>query len=142
MFNCNIKRLISVLKQTDVFVPNESEINKIKNRLNMNNTFNKWILNNGTSYILEKKGSDGVKVWTSRESFYIPSYKVKSIDTSGAGDSFAGGLIYCLINNYSIKEAAAFSSACGAITTTFEGPHGVFTIDDITELMQNREEIL
>ncbi|MDD4570458.1 MAG: carbohydrate kinase family protein [Tepidanaerobacteraceae bacterium] len=135
------KMLTSILKRTDVLVPNKSELAKIRNMLNMDDNFNKWAFKNGIAFILEKQGSNGVKVWTQEDNFYIPSYKVNSIDTSGAGDSFAGGLIYCLINGCKIKQAVDFSSACGAITTTFKGPHGIFDITTVKQLMQNRKEI-
>ena len=42
----------------------------------------------------------------------------KVIDTTGAGDLYAGGFIHGLINNYSLKECGEIGSICaGQIIT-------------------------
>jgi len=128
--------LSEILRRTDIMVPNESELTKIRINLGINDDFKHWAFKNGITHILEKQGSNGVNIWTPSDSFHVPSYRVNSIDTSGAGDSFAGGLIHCLMKNYDIKEAVDFASACGAITTTFKGPHGFFNSYDVKQLMK------
>ena len=44
--------------------------------------------------------------------------KGKVIDTTGAGDMYAGGFIHGLINNYSLKKCGEIGSICaGQIIT-------------------------
>jgi sugar/nucleoside kinase (ribokinase family) len=44
--------------------------------------------------------------------------KGKVIDTTGAGDIYAGGFIHGLINNYSLKKCGEIGSICaGQIIT-------------------------
>lgn len=127
--------LVSILKRADILVPNEVELVKMQNRIKMGKDFTKGAFDNKVITIV-KMGSRGVRVFAQSKEIFIPSFKVKSIDTTGAGDSFAGGLIYSLINNYEVTEAVQFASACGAITTTFSGPHGKFDISDIKQLIR------
>lgn len=59
-----------------------------------------------------------------------PAFDVKTIDTTGAGDSFWGAMLYQIISNkkdislYSneeIRELVRFSNAAGSLTTTAKG---------------------
>ena len=131
--------ILDVLKRTYILTPNKVELNILKNSANTSMDFKKWTFENGVSFIIEKLGSEGTNIWSQNSNFYVPAYKVNVTDTTGAGDSFAGGLIYAHINNFEILEAVKFASACGAFTTTFTGPHGTFDINDIKQLIEKGE---
>lgn len=45
------------------------------------------------------------------------------VDNYGAGDSFAAGLAYGLVQENSVEDALALASACGAAATTGPGVH-------------------
>lgn len=47
---------------------------------------------------------------------FIPSREVRAIETTGAGDSFIGGVGYALMEGMSLTEACAFATACSAVT--------------------------
>lgn len=50
-------------------------------------------------------------------------FNVKAIDTTGAGDAFAGGFIHAyFIRNMGRKESMEFASACAALCCTRLGP--------------------
>ncbi|NPV42599.1 MAG: carbohydrate kinase family protein [Firmicutes bacterium] len=136
----NKDMLTSVLKRADVLVPNTVESERIKTKLGFKKDLPFWALENGITLILEKMGDKGVKVWTKDAYHIIPPYKVKSVDTTGAGDSFAGALIYGLIRNFSLEDAVHFASACGALATTLAGPHGDFGLDEVMQVMEKRKE--
>ncbi len=61
-------------------------------------------------------GKDGALVCDGEECRHIPPKKVKAVESTGAGDSFIGGLCYGLMNDMDIFEAARFASCCGAKT--------------------------
>lgn len=48
----------------------------------------------------------------------IPSMKVNTVDSSGAGDIFHGSLLYFMLMNYSLEDSIKLSNICGALATT------------------------
>lgn len=52
---------------------------------------------------------------------HVPSFKVKVVDTTAAGDAFAAGLAVALVEGKRASEALRFASAVGALTTTRYG---------------------
>ncbi|KAK8981225.1 hypothetical protein V6N11_059903 [Hibiscus sabdariffa] len=58
----------------------------------------------------------------------VKGFQVKTVDTTGAGDSFVGSFLLAVANDPNIfddekklQEALLFSNACGAISTTQKG---------------------
>ena len=56
-----------------------------------------------------------------KESFYIPSRKVKAIDTTGAGDTYLGAFVTALSQGKNSKEAMEFATLASSITVTRKG---------------------
>ncbi len=67
--------------------------------------------NKGVKEVVITLGSRGAYVSDGERRTMIDSYKVNAIDTSGAGDSFNGGLAYALDKGYDIFESARFGNA-------------------------------
>jgi len=61
-----------------------------------------------------KLGAEGSLVHINGETTVIPAVKAHCKDTTGAGDIFAAGFLYGLINDYPIAEAGALASKLGA----------------------------
>lgn len=61
-------------------------------------------------------GKDGSVVSTNGHTKFIPSKKVQAIETTGAGDSFIGGIAYALIKGMDLMEACRFATCCSAVT--------------------------
>ena len=49
---------------------------------------------------------------------YSGPYRVKVVDTTGAGDGFMGGVIYGVLKGWEAERTASFSNAAGALTTS------------------------
>lgn len=83
--------------------------------------------------VIYTKGKDGAMILTKEKSFKHSGYAVKVEDTTGAGDSFIGSLIYILVSNEVKKEQLVpfilenhhtlleFANAGAALTTTGKG---------------------
>jgi fructokinase len=56
----------------------------------------KEFFDKGIKVILYSMGKDGAMILTKNYSIKVPSLKVKAVDTTGAGDSIIGALLYCL----------------------------------------------
>lgn len=55
------------------------------------------------------------------EIIYVPSHKVETLDTTGAGDSYIGALCACLAEDSAIDQALEFATKVAAITVTRKG---------------------
>ncbi|KAL8122508.1 fructokinase-2-like [Apium graveolens] len=78
--------------------------------------------------LLVTLGEKGCNYYTQTFHGHIAGFHVKTIDTTGAGDSFIGSLLCKLVKDASIlkdeaklKEVLKYACACGAITTTKKG---------------------
>ena len=78
----------------------------------------KEIFKNNIIITLESKGALYEKDGKIR---VMPSLKVKSIDSTGAGDFFHGAFTYALANNYEIDNAIKISNITGALSVTKVG---------------------
>ena len=127
--------LRELLMGLDWLVPNSEELTMIQKKIGVGGNFVDWFFTQGGKGVAVKKGSSGVDIFTPADSVSVKGFPVNAQDTTGAGDSFVGGFIHGLVNGYSLREAAKFANACGAFTTTIKGPNGVFSLDDINNLI-------
>lgn len=93
----------------------------------------KRLLSSGVKLVLVTDGSKGAKLFTDGAACACGGYKVKAIDTTGAGDSFFGAFIACLMHRGATRENITslgvselekmldFACKCGAYTTTGYG---------------------
>ncbi|MDJ0498040.1 MAG: 5-dehydro-2-deoxygluconokinase [Acidimicrobiia bacterium] len=73
-----------------------------------------------TTLIL-KRGGRGSEVITTTERFMVPGFPVGVVNTVGAGDSFASGLITSRLRGEDWYDSCRIGNACGAITVTRHG---------------------
>ena len=66
-------------------------------------------------------GSDGALVCENGECEKIPSFKVKAVDTTAAGDTFCGALCVALSEGKPVKEAVLFANKAASISVTRMG---------------------
>lgn len=76
----------------------------------------------GVKNAIVKCGKRGCYILNEEGGFYVPPVQgVKSVDTTGAGDSFAGGFIYGLSEGWDLKKCAEFANQCGAKAVSMVG---------------------
>ena len=69
----------------------------------------------GASDVVIKLGAEGCAVFTGEGETRFPGFPVEAVDTTGAGDCFAGGFLAALAEGRSYAEAARFANAVGAL---------------------------
>ncbi|HIW83278.1 MAG TPA: sugar kinase [Candidatus Dorea gallistercoris] len=106
--------LAPAFRYVDYLLPNEAEA-KLLTRKNSVEEAAKELQKAGVSHVVIKCGKKGCYVAAQRESFWAPAKEqVQCVDTTGAGDSFAGGFLAALSEGRSIRECAEFANQCGA----------------------------
>ena len=69
-----------------------------------------------------KDGGKDTCVYTRREAFRVPAFPARTVDATGAGDSFDGTFLSLLCGGYDLKAAALYANAAGAKAVTKRGP--------------------
>ena len=107
--------LKKLLSKVDLFVLNEGEAREFAKEPNLIKA-SKKILSYGPKTVIIKRGEYGALMFNGSAIFSAPAYPLESIfDPTGAGDSFAGGLMGYLANTddtseSNIRQAIIFGS--------------------------------
>lgn len=91
-----------IIKRSFVVFLNEKEMKLLTGRNYREGS--KILLHEGVSIIAAKLGKRGCYVTNGKETYLIKPYKVKVVDTTGAGDAFSAGFLYGLIKNQDLHE--------------------------------------
>lgn len=67
-------------------------------------------------------GANGALVYDGKQLHTIPPYRVDSIDTSGAGDMFAGAFLYATTQGIDFERAGRLANYAAAILVSKHGP--------------------
>lgn len=120
-----------ILRETDILFLNRVEYNDLtKNSEKDLDLF----LDLGCKMVVYKKGKDGSFLKTAAGKEIIsPAFKVEALDTTGAGDAFAGGFLTAYLNNLNLKDLMSFANAVAAISVTSKGAKEA--LPDIDEVL-------
>ncbi len=79
------------------------------------------ILDAGVKIVAVKLGDKGCYVTDGEERLRIEPFKVKVVDTTGAGDAFCAGFLYGLIKKKSLFECGRFANFVASRCVTAMG---------------------
>jgi sugar/nucleoside kinase (ribokinase family) len=119
--------LVKTLSLVDLLVINDSETRQLANDPNLIRAARK-ILSMGPRILVIKRGEYGVLMFSAQSIFGMPAYPVEDVlDPTGAGDSFAGGLMGYLAasgswDDVSMRRAVVFGSVMASFNVTDFGP--------------------
>jgi sugar/nucleoside kinase (ribokinase family) len=98
--------LQKTIEVVDLLVVNDAEARQLADEPNLIKAARK-ILSWGPSTLIVKRGEYGAAMFTKEEYFAIPAYPLESVfDPTGAGDTFAGGLMGYLSSQEKLDSAA------------------------------------
>jgi len=92
-----------IIKRAFVLMPNLSELELLTKMAHYRKGA-ELLLKKGVEIVAVKLGSKGCYVTDGKESHLIEAFKVKVVDTTGAGDAFCAGFLYGLISGKSLYE--------------------------------------
>lgn len=130
----------------DIIKISDEELEFITGHTDIKDAVPKLLSGRG-KYVIYTKGKDGAEIYTKNGMAEAPGYSIEVRDTTGAGDSFIGAFLYCILrdqvsdlNAVSLETLAQyldFSNAYAAYTTTKEGALAAMaTGEDMTTWME------
>ncbi|MHA2280430.1 MAG: carbohydrate kinase family protein [Promethearchaeota archaeon] len=128
------EHLFKVLENTDIFLPSISEAELITGEKG-EKAFNA-ILELGPSIIGVTRGTEGSTILTKEGTFSGPSYNVKVVDTTGAGDAWAAGVITGILTNMPPSEIPCFANAVSALKITRKGAMNIPNRKEVENFMK------
>ncbi len=109
----------SLIRSVDIVFVREDELNiMFKSFENMLSKFP------NIKILIVTMGSRGVKVITDNSVMMFPAPRVDVVDSTGAGDAFAGGFLVGLVRNYDIKRCVELGIICAKHCLTNIGGTG------------------
>ena len=126
----SLESLIDVISKTNIFLLNDEEAFLLTNKDTVEDAA-ELLMKMGPKIVIIKKGSQGSYLYDKQNDIKIniPAFQVNNvIDTTGAGDSFAGGFVGNL-EKTNIIDAVVAGSAIASFTVSEFGVNGLFNID-------------
>jgi len=130
------------LAHLDYFMPSLGEAEKIAGT-SVPEEIAAFLHGEGVKNVIVKLGAQGVYVSPAGEkAFYLPSYKVKVVDTTGAGDSFVAGYLTGVVRGWEPRRCAQFASGVSSFCIqTLGATEGAPTFEQVAAFVEvNRTE--
>ena len=86
-------------------------------------------------YLVITQGARGSRCYTKNKSYKAEAFKARPIDTTGAGDAFAAGFLYCFMNEFPIETCLKVGNFCGAYNVERIGARNFPSMDEIEEIL-------
>ncbi|CAK9168173.1 unnamed protein product [Ilex paraguariensis] len=122
------EQIMSIWDKADVIKVSDVELEFLtgSDKIDDESAMSLWHPN--LTLLLVTLGEKGCRYYTKNFHGAIDAFHVKTVDTTGAGDSFVGALLCKIVDDQSIlenetrlRDILTFACACGAITTTKKG---------------------
>lgn len=105
------------LSSVDILTPNETEFIVLSGTADIE-AGSKALLAQGPRAVIVTLEERGARVVTDDESFSVPAPRVRTVDSTGAGDAFNGALSVALSEGEPLAASVKFANYAGALTVT------------------------
>lgn len=115
-------QILKILPRVDIALFNDLEARHFSRETNLMKAGKKILSKGVKKGVIIKKGEHGAVLFTHSFTMHLPAYPLEKVkDPTGAGDSFAGGLIGFLaktgeVNDRSLKKAMAYGTITASLT--------------------------
>lgn len=114
-----------VLAALDVLIVNEVEIVQVAAHAGGGDepprSLPEWLARRFGLTVAATFGAEGSVCHTGREAIHTPALEIRPVDTTGAGDTYAGVLAASLAAGRPLREAARFATVAGSLACTRPG---------------------
>ncbi len=125
--NLDIDGLWKVIKKSNIFLLNDEEAMELTNKTNLKEIASD-LLKLGPDIVIIKKGAKGCLLMSNKQTLEIPVFdQIDLFDPTGAGDSFAGGLVgyFSKYGEDNLEEALIHASVTASYTVSAFGVDGL-----------------
>ena len=74
-------------------------------------------------------------LYVNGDAYFSKKYDVHIVDRVGGGDSFGGGLIYSLLNDFDPQKAIEFAVGASCLKHTIEGDYNLVSVEEVLSLI-------
>ena len=113
-------------RMADIILPNETETAQLVGEGNDDEASVKKMYELGCKNVIMTLGKKGSIYYNGENMINQPAYKVKAIDTTGAGDCFTGSMVAALASDKTMEEVLEFASKASAIAVGRRGAQPSF----------------
>ena len=114
-----------VLAALDILIVNEIEIVQVAAHAGGGDEpprrLPEWFARRFGLTVAATYGAEGSLCHTGREAIHTPALEIRPVDTTGAGDTFAGVLAAALAAGHELRDAARYATAAGSLACTRAG---------------------
>lgn len=126
-----------VMDNCSILFPGAEELKIIAGCNTVEASAEKLFENEKLEIIVLKQGSRGCRLITRKFDEFVPAYKIKQVDPTGAGDCFDAAFLYGLMQGMDYVQSAKIASAAGALNAMAFGPmEGKITKEAIVKIME------
>ena len=94
---------LNILKESDIFFANADEAKRLANTDSVDEAINS--LSEKNNFLAITDGKEGANLIVNQKKYFFPSIPdIKLVDTTGAGDNFAAGVLSGIVQDKSIDE--------------------------------------
>ncbi|AES67774.1 putative fructokinase [Medicago truncatula] len=122
------KQILSIWEKADLIKVSDNELEFLTGSDKIDDATALTLWHPNLKLLLVTLGEHGARYYTKNFHGQVDGFKVNTVDTTGAGDSFVGALLAKIVDDQAIledesrlREVLKFANACGAITTTKKG---------------------
>jgi len=127
----NIEKMLS---QTDVVIVSQTFVNDFSPGMDFE-TAGRALIALGPKVVVITLGQEGAWCFSPDGHFKQPAFVVRCVDTNGAGDVFAGGMVYGLLEGWNLRRCVQTASAVAAIKCTQLGNRGIPNWEELEQFL-------
>ena len=134
-----------LLKHIDIITPNETEAEYLTGIKVLTEKDAEqaaiFLHKKGIETVIITLGCKGAWVSSAKQGAIIAGFKVKAIDTIGAGDTFNGMLVTALLEGKTLEQAIKYAHAAGALSVTKSGAQtAVPSRNEVEEFLEQQSK--
>ena len=127
----------------DYLLPNEGELDVLLSNYDLKNRQEKAqkLLSLGVKNVIVTRGENGVELYNRKLEKKYSARKVEAVDTTAAGDAFAGALAFGMGKDWDYDKCIEFATSVSAISVSRIGAQSSLPdIEEVENMINDEEE--